>query len=480
MKMMQKRKVTLFWASDPNIYDPYSEFSVSSAMLYLSKILQSNGFDVVVIDSNFVITHEDFVMYPEKTLEKIIKAIEKTNPDILGIGSWTCSMPLVAEFVREFKARNPYIQIILGGSNATHVANETLELLPEIDFCVRGEGEYTLLELCQALSSNKKNFGKIKGISYRNKEGKIVHTPDRPQIKNLDELPLVDLECYYEIPKKFSFPIHFERGCIGKCSFCSINSIWKKPSFFSPEHVVEQIKHAKNLYSDIKFIFYNDNLFSNVFWAKKVAENIHRSFPDLEWASAFRMEPISNELMLYMEKMGLRYTYIGIESNIPKSLVFFNKTIDPKMYIKRIPKVLEILGKLNIFNELSFMTGAPDENKRELINLKNFMLGIREKYENIGINWAPYVLLPGPKLWGNYLNGEIKLEKLPNWETWADSFFKEKYQHLIWMVPKAYTIKNNKMTMEDLIRIRLEFERDIGYGIDFQTKFNVKSFKNNL
>ena len=469
MRMIKNKRVTLFWSVDANSMDVYFNFEPSLAMMYLSKVLVANGFDVTVIDPNFIIPHKEFVSNPQKVLKQLLEITESTNPNILGIGSWVNAMSFVAEFTREFKTRNPDVPIILGGINATHLPNETLQLLPHIDFCVRGEGENTMLELCNTLSSNRQNLGKIKGISFRNKERKIVHTPDRPQIKNLDELPLVDLECYYTIPKKISFPIQFQRGCQFKCSFCSINAMWKKSRFFSPNYIVKQIKHAISLNSEVNFTFYSDNLFSNVDLAKKVTKLVHNNFPDLKYAAEIRLEPISEKLMVYMSQTGLAYAYVGVESIIPESLLFFNKTSNPQWYIRKIPKVLEILSKTNIYSELSFITGVPSETICELQNLIEFIVQIREKYKNIGCNWSPLKIFPGTKLWDDFQKRKFEVEKITD-DGMLNNPFAEKYSHLIWMVPELWSIKNNTMSLDEEINIRKEFRSKIGYGHDFEKK----------
>jgi radical SAM superfamily enzyme YgiQ (UPF0313 family) len=482
-------KITLFWSLDPFKENPYQYLAPSLAMLYISKILEVNGLEVSVIDSPLITSREEFINNPEKMIQKLVEVTEKTNPDILGVGSWTFAMPIVAEFTREFKARNPNVPIILGGINATHVPTETLQLLPHIDFCVRGEGEYTLLELCQTLSSGKKNFGKTKGISYRSKEGRIVHTPDRPLIKNLDELPLVDLECYYDLNKinfeDLRFTISPSRGCINNCSFCNISSMWGKPRFFSPNYIVRQIKHIESLYEPEKIIFEIDNITSNVIWAKKFAKKIHLALPHISWVANARIDMVTKELFMLFKESGIRRVYFGVESINPKILKFLNKTPVPDLYIKKIPKALEILNKLDIITFVVFIIGTPIETNKDLDQLYDYAQFIRKKYNVFNIDMSILTMFPGTQLWYKLAKNELEVQKIPEniKKEWIEKgylskiIFEKKYGHLIWMNPTGYVFKSKVMPFKKHLSLLPKFFEDFGYGRELKkSKFYQKRF----
>ena len=57
----------------------------------------------------------------------------------------------------------------------------------DIDFIVRGEFDYAVVEFAQG-----KPLGEIAGVSYR-KDGEVVHNPPRPALETeaLDRLPFV-------------------------------------------------------------------------------------------------------------------------------------------------------------------------------------------------------------------------------------------------------------------------------------------------
>jgi len=443
-----KKRIALFWPMNPskNLHPDYF-FGPSLTMAFLSKVLEEAGFEVTVIDSSLVVHHEELVSKPSRTLEKLLSITENTKPDILGIGSWTYTLLFTSEFTRLFKARNPDVPIIMGGYEATFIPEDILNLLPHIDYLVRGEGEYTLLELCQALSSNKEGFGKIKGISYRNEEGKIVHTPDRPLIENLDELPLVDFDNFISLPKEISVPTLFSRGCPFNCSFCSMHNMWKHQRFNSPDYIIKQIKHFQKKYNILEFRNVTDNFITNKVWAIKTVRAIHATYPNWSIGTSGRIDMISRDLFSVLKKNNVNNIYLGVESIIPESLLFFKKTNDPIQYIKRIPISYRILDELGIEPHSSFIIGAPNENKDDMIKLKEIVIKLKEKYEKV--DCSSIIIYPGTGLWNKLQNGEINIYKFEEGNIQRPFGDKYNLSSVFWFAPDAYAIENNNMSNEE-------------------------------
>jgi radical SAM superfamily enzyme YgiQ (UPF0313 family) len=455
-KIDKIKRVTLFW--------PFSNYTLqdkiltpSSTMAYLSSVLESKNFEVTVVDARTIYSTEDLYKNPNKTLEDFVKIIEKTDPDLLGIGSWTVSMPFIAKFVPKFKETNPNVPIVVGGYNPTFLPKETLELIPQIDFLARGEGEFLLLDLIQTLNA-KKNINKVKGISFW-KNRKIVNTPNGELIKNLDKIPIIDFENFLQI-KKWKIHINYfnvmsSRGCQYNCGFCSVRKMWPKTRYFSIPYMIKQIKHLNDLYGLTEIPFGDDNFMVNIARTKKLTKEIHKKFKYMKLKASVRLESISTQLISEFKKYGLNWFAIGVESIIPESLKFFNKTQNPEQYVKLIYKAMEILKKANLDHvSLHFIIGAPNETKEDIIKLINFSRLIKEKY-NFFPNLYLIALLPGTDLWNLYVNKKIEIYKVEspiknfNYPFVKDYSFVKDYNHLVWMVPTSYRIKNNNMPIEE-------------------------------
>ncbi len=119
--------------------------------------------------------------------EDVKKYIESSEPSMVATSGFTCNAYACARVAELAKTINDEIVTEVGGIHFSFVPEESLNDFPEIDYIVRGEGEVTLVELIKKLQSGAK-VGKVKGLSFKH-NGRIIHTPDRPLIENLDKLP---------------------------------------------------------------------------------------------------------------------------------------------------------------------------------------------------------------------------------------------------------------------------------------------------
>ena len=81
------------------------------------------------------------------------------------------------------KAANPELKIAFVGPHVTTLPEQSLKDCPAIDFVVRREFDYAVVDF-----ANGKSLDQIAGVSYRG-NGKIVHNPDSPSVADLDALP---------------------------------------------------------------------------------------------------------------------------------------------------------------------------------------------------------------------------------------------------------------------------------------------------
>jgi len=174
----------------------------------------------------------------------ITAIIKKFKPDLIGI-SWIFTSR-INEIKEILNSISKYcIYTIVGGIVPTICPDDVLSD-NRIDAVVRGEGEETFRQF--VIEGKPDN---IQGLSYRNDEGKIIHNPDRPRIKNLDLLPyparhLRDKRYKYRELFIYKVPIDSlvtSRGCPHKCDFCYPTQFYRNKWISrSPEDVVEEIK----------------------------------------------------------------------------------------------------------------------------------------------------------------------------------------------------------------------------------------------
>ena len=462
-----KKNIALLWPPIPHGPPDDRSIQPNMGMAYLAAVLRDE-FNVSVIDANII--HQPFSDFYKHLLRKkgkdeikvwdeitlkLIRLIEKTNPDILGVGSWSYNMPFVAEFTRLFKARNPNIPLIVGGINSTLMPDETLAVMPYVDYLVRGEGEYTFLELVQKLLNNQ-SINNVQGISFL-KEGKVINNPKRDFIKNLDILPFFDYENFigfdkWSKHKGFQFvQLLASRGCVGKCTFCSVYQMWKAQRFYSKEYLVKQTKRLLNLY-DLKqevIAFMDDNFVVDFNQTKKLVNLFKEKLPSFIWQIVdMRVDASSNEFLNYCSKKDCDFIGFGVESINAKSLKFMNKTISAQSYIKKVSDIIRITNDLGIKTALSSILGTPTETEKDMIKQANFYINIYNKYEYASFDICPLVVHPATNLWRDYKNKKIEIYKRPQGspKRFYEGLYSDRWDHLLFMVPNAYRIPNIHMS----------------------------------
>ncbi|MFB0514620.1 MAG: radical SAM protein, partial [Candidatus Bathyarchaeia archaeon] len=188
-------------------------------ILYCATLLAENGTEVSVLDQ----AAQGF------SSRQAIQWIKRENPDILGFSVLLPSLKEALNIAKQVKTQNPNLIIVFGNYHATFNAEKIIEKYPFVDIIVRGEGEYTGLELVKCLKK-KENLKDVAGITFR-RNGKAVSTAERQPLRNLDGLPipnrgLIDARYSSDIfgikvaSRKFT-SIVSSRGCPFGCSFCA-------------------------------------------------------------------------------------------------------------------------------------------------------------------------------------------------------------------------------------------------------------------
>jgi len=137
---------------------------------YIAGVLVKGGYDVKVIDLN---------------VEKVsINNIPYQDFDIVGVSTDTTRYPAALKIAQAAKAKG--CKVVVGGPHTAFLDREALET-GFIDYVVRGEGEYIMLDLMDAIMG-KKSLEDVKGISYI-KDGTIIRNPNAELIKDLDRIP---------------------------------------------------------------------------------------------------------------------------------------------------------------------------------------------------------------------------------------------------------------------------------------------------
>lgn len=322
-------------------------------LCYLASYLRKYGFnDTIIVDE-----------------PNPLKRIKKENPDIVGLSSMTHAFPEAKKLAGEIKQQFD-IPIIIGGHH--------ISLLPQhfrdspFDLAVIGEGEQTLLELINALESNRK-LDNVRGVIFR-KGKKVIMTPPRPLIENLDSIPypaldLIDIKKYLTLTSMTAnpgvyMPIVSSRGCPYKCVYCSTTAFWKRARLRSADCVVDEVKYLVKKYKVDQISIWDDLFVTSKQRVKDIVNRLKQEGLDyLEFCLPARANLMDAELCDLLKQMNTKQIGFGFESGSPKILNYLkcgNVTVEQNKNAIRLCK------KNHIKVHGYFVVGSPDETDEDL------------------------------------------------------------------------------------------------------------------
>ena len=112
------------------------------------------------------------------------------HPDLIVVELATLPDEDAALLAGAIKHELPSATLVLVGAGATAAPLHSLRCCPAADAVAPGEYEGTLLDLATRLDQAR-DWHTVPGIAYRTTSGRLVATPDRPDLADLDVLPFV-------------------------------------------------------------------------------------------------------------------------------------------------------------------------------------------------------------------------------------------------------------------------------------------------
>lgn len=337
------------------------------SILYVATLLQERGFKIEVTDcqvdsiSNFhsliKCDHADAYVFYSVFLTR--------KADLQASGA-----------IQKIKGEIP---IVFMGTDPTY--DPQAYLTSSNSFVVRGEPEYTILELFENLE-NHGNLFKVEGVSCVDNE-RIVHNAPRELITNLDSLPVPNrelLKCPYRYYNpKFSRPpssvILTSRGCPYRCMFCVPNSLsfareieFKRyhglkppPTLRSAENVVaEFVQIADQGYKSVQIA---DDLFTI---SRKRAIQICKGIKHLglEIACLSRADHVADDMLVKaFATANVRNVDLGVESFDQSILNYMKKDLR----VENSHRAVRLLKQYGIRVELNILLGSCPLETKETI-----------------------------------------------------------------------------------------------------------------
>lgn len=336
---------------------------------YLASALRKCGYRVEVFDF-------------EQEREQILKAAESLDPVLIGFSLiFQFYIDRFAALIRYLRDNGITCHFTMGGHFPSLSYQHTLEIVPELDSVARFEGEMTIVEMVDLLSTGRDWRGVI-GIAYRDAGHRVIATELRPLVPDLDSLPYPDRNAgrAMMILGRRAMPLLASRGCIRTCSFCSIHVFYrvapgKVVRTRKPARVVEEMRYLHEREESTIFLFQDDDfpLYGTVWqrWANEFVDELHRAgLPGrVIWKINCRADAVDPVLFARMRDAGLFLVYMGLESGSEEGLTTLHKQITVEQNLRAV----EILKGLGLMFEYGFMLFDPSTTFESVVDNLNFL-----------------------------------------------------------------------------------------------------------
>jgi hopanoid biosynthesis associated radical SAM protein HpnJ len=326
-------------------------------------------------------------------LDDVVRSAREYELAVLHTSSPT--FPGDVKVAEALKAANPSLMVGMVGAKVAVQPERSLAASTAIDFVAREEFDFTVAEVAEG-----RPLSSVDGLSYRDAAGQVMHNPDREILQDMDRLPFVTpvyqrdlrIEDYYIGYLLHPYlSLYTGRGCRSRCTFC----LWPQTvgghryRTRSVEHVLEEAALARELFPQMKELFFDDDTFTD---DRGRAEAIARGLARLgiTWSCNAKAN-VPRETLQVLRDNGLRLLLVGYESGNQQILINIKKGLR----VDRARQFAADCRELGITVHGTFILGLPGETKETIQETIRFAREVNPHSLQVSVA-APY---PGTELY---------------------------------------------------------------------------------
>jgi radical SAM superfamily enzyme YgiQ (UPF0313 family) len=329
--------------------------------------------------------------------ESSLKSIKEKKPDLIAYSCMTIQWNWLKSMSSFLKKNGISTPQAVGGIHSTMYPDVTINH-DGVDIICRGEGDYAILELCDALDK-KSDYSSIKNLWVK-QDGKIKKNGVRPKLSStqLDALPFPDRDLYSKYSYFDDYPfVTFvgSRGCPFKCSFCEVPTIarlyesQKSTIYQNVDSFIDEIEDVKNKgLLKGKLVMFTDSTFnSHKKWFMEFCQK-YKERINIPWSCNLRAELVDEDQAKLMKEANCDNVRFGVESGdegIRLNILNKGKLPDESLY-----NCARLLKKYKIPFQTFNMFGFPTETYEQA--WKTIKLNQKIKPDAVGM----YLLLLFP------------------------------------------------------------------------------------
>ncbi|CAN5536410.1 radical SAM protein [soil metagenome] len=334
------------------VMKPYPPLGI----LYISAHLKAQGFDVSVYDMTF------------SNLDSFREYLESERPPVVGIYSNLMTRPRIVKMIDLCALAGSLV--VIGGPDSANYPEEYLERGANV--IAIGEGELTLEELLPHLARyGPDGMEHIQGIVFRDGDGNVVRTPERPYIADLSAQPFpdrraIDINRYMQTwrDNHGQGPVSLitARGCPYTCKWCSHAVYGYTHRRRTPENVADELELIIEEYQP-DLAWYADDVFTiHRSWFFRYAEELKRRGIRIPFETISREDRLKEDIVQTLADMGCFRIWIGAESGSQKILDLMKR----KTKAERVIEMVHLLKQHGIEAGMFIMLGYDGEETEDL------------------------------------------------------------------------------------------------------------------
>lgn len=341
---------------EQQIMRPY----VPLGILYISAYLEEHGIENEVYDTTFS-SKNHFQNY-----------LLTCKPPVIALYVNLMTKLNVLQSIQFIKTHLPETKIVVGGPEVRYSAENFLK--HGADVVVIGEGEETMLELCQRVRSSPSaeipELKDIAGIAFL-KDGLFIQTPEREKVKSLDELPFpnrkkINLHLYLDAWKKYhgknAISVSTMRGCPYTCKWCSRAVYGLSYRRRSAAKVAEELSMIKQEYNPDTLWFVDDVFTISHKWLREFRDEIKKKDAVIPYECITRADRLNEEVVQILKETGCFRVWIGAESGSQKVIDLMDRRVD----VHKVRDMIRLTRQHGIEAGTFIMLGYPGETEEDI------------------------------------------------------------------------------------------------------------------
>ncbi len=405
----------------------------------IATYVRNKGFAVEIVDAYALwLSPQQAAQNALETKPKlVVVVVYGHNPS-----ASTQNMPAAGEILQWLDTTASNTPTLIAGCHPAALPERTLKEV-SVDYVCNGEGPISIVDILTSLRDHKKiDPSRIRGIVYRDEDGRAIASPSAPLIVDLDrEMPGLawDLlpmdkyrahnwQCFGGLSREPYASFYTTLGCPFKCSFCCIQApfrsgekalAYKTNSYrrWDPTLVLYQIELLVEKYGVHNIKIADEMFVLNKGHVEAICDGIIDRGYDLNiWAYA-RVKSIKQPLLDKLKKAGVNWLCLGIESGSQRVLTDVHKGYKCENVHTPISEIRA--AGINII--ANYLVGLPEDDQDSMRETLELALDLNCEFFNIYCAMAyPGSLLfntaleegwPLPKNWNGY--SQLAYDTLP-------------------------------------------------------------------